>query len=50
MNNIKSYTTNNPSITINIKFNKDGTSIYPSYTFDISNIKYTVYGLKTSII
>ena len=50
MNNIKSYTTNNPSININIKFNQDGTSIYPSYTFNISNTTYTVYGLKTSII
>ena len=50
LNNIKSYTTNNPTININIKFNEDGTIIYPYYTFTISNTTYTVYGLKTSII
>ena len=50
LNNIKSYTTNLPGININIKFNEDGTKIYPYYTFNISNTTYTVYGLKTSII
>ena len=50
MNNIKSYTTNNPTININIKFNQDGTTIYPYYIFNISNTTYTVYGLETSII
>tara|TARA_Y100000741_G_scaffold335651_2_gene293760 strand:+ start:220 stop:3339 length:3120 start_codon:yes stop_codon:yes gene_type:complete len=50
MNNIKSYATNIPSININIKFNQDGTTIYPYYTFNISNSTYTVYGLKSYIV